>query len=61
MELHVLLKYLVNAFETLGIQYFITGSIASIFYGEPRFTNDIDLVADIEEHRGFTKSAYAAR
>ena len=51
MEPYDLLKYMVNAFESLGIRYFITGSIASIFYGEPRFTNDIDVVADIgEEH-----------
>ncbi|MFV1950933.1 MAG: hypothetical protein ACC630_03080 [Nitrospinota bacterium] len=49
MELHELLKYLINAFEKIGIQYFVTGSIASIFYGEPRFTNDIDVVADIKE------------
>jgi len=49
MELSELLKYLVNAFERLQIRYFITGSIASMFYGEPRFTNDIDVVADIKE------------
>jgi len=49
MEQYDLLKHLVNAFESLGIQYFVTGSIASIFYGEPRFTNDIDVVADIRE------------
>mgnify|MGYP001589980093 CR=1 FL=1 len=51
MDLHELLKHIANTFESLKIQYLITGSIASIFYGEPRFTNDIDVVADIrEEH-----------
>jgi hypothetical protein len=30
-----------------NIQYFITGSVASIVYGEPRLTHDIDLVIDI--------------
>ncbi len=51
MELQELLKHLINAFESLGIKYFVTGSMASIFYGEPRFTNDIDVVADIrDEH-----------
>lgn len=51
MELYDLLKYLIGAFEKLKIRYFITGSIASMFYGEPRFTNDIDVVADIKvEH-----------
>lgn len=49
MELHDLLKYLIDTFEVLRIRYFITGSIASMFYGEPRFTNDIDVVADIKE------------
>ncbi len=49
MELYDLLKYLINAFEKLGIQYFITGSMGSIYYGEPRFTNDIDVVVDIDE------------
>jgi hypothetical protein len=49
MELFDLVKCLVKAFEALGIPYFITGSVASIIYGEPRFTNDIDVVADIKE------------
>lgn len=50
MEQSELLKHLINSFESLDIRYFITGSIASIFYGEPRFTNDIDVVAEIKEH-----------
>lgn len=49
MDQSELLKYLVNIFNLIKIEYFITGSIASIFYGEPRFTNDIDIVAKIEE------------
>lgn len=50
MELHELLKHLINVFEKFDIEYFVAGSIASIFYGEPRFTNDIDVVADINEN-----------
>jgi len=51
MEQSGLLKHLISVFESLGINYFVTGSIASMFYGEPRFTNDIDVVAEIrEEH-----------
>ena len=30
--------------ETSGFEYLVTGSIASIVYGEPRLTHDIDLV-----------------
>jgi len=42
-----LLRYLVEAFEDLRIDYMISGSQASIYYGEPRFTQDIDVVADV--------------
>lgn len=30
--------------ERLGLAYLVTGSIASIYYGEPRLTNDVDIV-----------------
>jgi hypothetical protein len=33
----------------IGIRFFVSGSIASSLYGEPRSTNDIDIVADISE------------
>jgi len=42
-----LLKHMVKVFESLGIPYLVTGSMASMLYGEPRFTNDIDIVVDI--------------
>lgn len=32
----------------LKINYFITGSVASIIYGEPRLTHDIDIVLEIK-------------
>jgi hypothetical protein len=35
--------------EKTGIPYFVTGGVAGIAYGEPRMTNDIDIVADIQE------------
>lgn len=31
-------------FEDMGLAYMVTGSVASIVYGEPRLTHDIDLV-----------------
>ena len=53
MEQFDLQRYAVGVLERLNVHYFVTGSIATIFYGEPRFTNDIDIVADIrEEHVG---------
>ena len=49
MELHELLALVVETFTRLGIPYLITGSVASMAYGEPRLTNDIDLVAELRE------------
>lgn len=43
-----LLEKLVDVFERLGISYLVTGSIAAMAYGEPRLTNDIDVVADLQ-------------
>jgi hypothetical protein len=38
---------LATVFDTLGIRYFVGGSLASSVYGIPRSTQDVDLVADI--------------
>jgi hypothetical protein len=35
----------VRPFNRAGIRYVIGGSVAAIFYGEPRLTNDVDFVA----------------
>jgi hypothetical protein len=45
MDQSDLLAHLCQQFDRLGIQYLITGSQATIAFGEPRFTNDIDVVA----------------
>ncbi len=51
MEPSDLLRIVADVFERMRIPYLVTGSVASMFYGEPRFTNDIDLVADVRpEH-----------
>lgn len=49
MELYELLARVVETFERFRIPYFVTGSVASMAYGEPRLTNDIDVVAEIRE------------
>ena len=46
---HELLGNIVLILERLQIPYIVTGSIASMAYGEPRLTNDIDIVAAVEE------------
>ncbi|MBH0178176.1 MAG: hypothetical protein HP491_09990 [Nitrospira sp.] len=48
MELYDLLAHVVHTFERLQIPYLVTGSVASMAYGEPRLTNDIDVVAGIQ-------------
>ena len=47
MEPSELLHFVVSVLERLAIPYFVTGSTVTIFYGEPRFTNDIDIVVDL--------------
>ena len=36
--------------DELGIPYMITGSVGAILYGEPRLTNDMDLVVELPDH-----------
>ena len=49
MEPSELLHFLAGVLERLQLQYFVTGSTVTIFYGEPRFTNDIDVVVALPE------------
>jgi len=49
MELYELLAYVTDRLESLGIEYLITGSVASVSFGEPRFTNDVDIVVRLSE------------
>lgn len=51
MEQSELLRRVTGILERLGIRYFVTGSMATIFFGEPRFTNDIDVVVDLPAGR----------
>jgi hypothetical protein len=44
-----LLEKIVAVLERLRIPYLVTGSVAAMAYGEPRLTNDIDIVAAIAE------------
>lgn len=51
MEHSDLLRHAIAVLEGLRIPYLVTGSTAAIAYGEPRFTNDIDIVVDMRpEH-----------
>ena len=48
MVLSEFLEKVKTFFEAQNIPYLVTGSVASIAYGEPRLTNDIDIVAGIQ-------------
>jgi hypothetical protein len=47
MGLSELLARFIRVLDELGVAYRVVGSVASITYGEPRFTNDIDVVVDL--------------
>ena len=47
MEPSDLLRRFVEVLDALAIRYRVVGSMASTTYGEPRFTNDIDVVVDL--------------
>lgn len=51
MELEDLLRHVRDVCERLEVVYFVTGSTATIAYGEPRFTNDIDIVIDLPKEK----------
>lgn len=43
-----LLRHLVSVLEELDLPYALAGSIASMAYGEPRATLDIDVVVRLD-------------
>ena len=42
----------------MGVRYIVSGSVAAILYGEPRFTNDLDLVVflHLDDVHGLVKA-----
>jgi hypothetical protein len=42
------LKDVVGRFDREGIEYFLVGSMATMYYSRPRFTQDVDLVVRIK-------------
>jgi hypothetical protein len=48
-EGEIVAQKVIDAFDALGIGYFIGGSVASAVHGIPRLTMDVDLIADYTE------------
>jgi hypothetical protein len=47
---YVVLVEAIRAFDALGIDYVVVGSIASSIHGEYRASGDVDIVADVKPH-----------
>jgi len=50
MEQADVVRFTLDVLDRLGIEYAIVGSFASIAYGEPRFTRDIDILIALYRH-----------
>jgi predicted nucleotidyltransferase len=48
MEQLDLLRYALGVMKSIGVEHMIVGSMASMAYGEPRLTRDIDLVVNLQ-------------
>lgn len=48
LQPHELMQIVAEFFESQGIPYRVVGAMASMAYGEPRFTNDVDMVAELK-------------
>ena len=44
MQQHDFYRHYIDPLNQLGLEFVVTGSIAAIFYGEPRLTHDIDII-----------------
>jgi hypothetical protein len=49
MPEHNLFNVFLSCLEKYNIPYIVTGAVASVVYGEPRLTHDIDLVVDLND------------
>lgn len=44
---------LAEALDAVGVEYYLTGSVAAGLYGDARMSNDIDVVVDVPARRRF--------
>ncbi len=57
MSQQELLRTVVRTLEELGVDYMVTGSIASSLQGEPRSTHDIDIVVNLPQAKAHALAA----
>lgn len=53
MQEHDLFNIFIEPLDELDIPYIVTGAVASIIYGEPRLTHDVDLVEPFSLRIGY--------
>ena len=56
-----LVRRVVKALQTLGLDYAFTGALAASFYGLPRTTTDIDVIVRLPNGSAKSKLAHALR
>jgi hypothetical protein len=44
-----LIRLFIEPLEAIDISYMITGGVASVIYGDPRFTRDVDIVMELRQ------------
>ncbi len=56
-----LYRYFLQPLDAVGISYMVTGGVAAIVYGEPRLTNDVDVILALRpEDAGRLASAFVS-
>lgn len=43
-----LIRLFIEPLERLDVSYMVTGGVASVVYGDPRFTRDVDVVMELD-------------
>ncbi|MGD0204749.1 MAG: nucleotidyl transferase AbiEii/AbiGii toxin family protein [Candidatus Bathyarchaeia archaeon] len=59
-EYYVFVKKLVNAFESVKLDYAFTGALAVSFYGVPRTTTDVDVIIAVADETDLKRKITAA-
>ena len=55
-----LISVFAPGFDASGIEWMVAGGVAAIVYGEPRLTQDLDVVASIDPARAPAQAAVSA-
>lgn len=51
MELEITLKKVAKILDKLKIPYFVTGGVAIVIWGRPRYTADIDILIELKKEK----------